>query len=97
MNQSVRADKVFLYMDCRNHWGCRRDQKSVNLQLNTLGRLDDGTNRIVDQASDVPSIISFHDFLQKSHKLVNVVPNCKFHHSSFEKLVSFFFVSVSLV
>ena len=32
---------------------------------------------IVDQASDVPSIIIFHDFLQKSHKLVNVVPNCK--------------------
>ena len=32
-------------------------QKSVNLQCDTLGRLDDGPN--VDQASDVPSIIFF--------------------------------------
>ena len=24
-NQSVLAGKVFLYMDCRNHGGCRRD------------------------------------------------------------------------
>ena len=42
--------------------------KSVNLQYNTLGHLDDGTNesstkrwdkRIVDQASDVPSTYYF--------------------------------------
>ena len=36
--------------------------KSVNLQYNTLGRLDNGTN----ESSDVPSIIFFHDFLQNS-------------------------------
>ena len=39
--------------------------KSVNLQYHTLGRLE-WDKRIVDQASDVPSSISFHDFLQNS-------------------------------
>ena len=35
--------------------------KSDNLQYNTLGRWDE---RLIDQASDVPSIIFFHNFLQ---------------------------------
>ena len=39
------------------------DIKSDNLQYNTLGRW---AKRLVDQASDVPSIIFFHDFLQNS-------------------------------
>ena len=34
--------------------------KSDNLQYNTLGRWDE---RLIDQASDVPSIIFFHNFL----------------------------------
>ena len=46
--------------------GCqvsKGDIKSDNLQYNTLGRWD---NRLIDQASDVPSIIFFHNFLQIS-------------------------------
>ena len=39
------------------------EKKSDNLQYNTLGRWDD---RLIDQASDVPSIIIFHNFLQNS-------------------------------
>ena len=38
-------------------------QKSDNLQYDTLGRWDD---RLIDQASDVSSIIFFHNFLQNS-------------------------------
>ena len=41
----------------------RKHIKSDNLQYNTLGRWDD---RLIDQASDVTSIIFFHDFLQNS-------------------------------
>ena len=41
------------------------DKKSVNLQYNTLGRW---AKRLGDQASDVPSIIFFHNFLQNSCK-----------------------------
>ena len=37
--------------------------KSDNLQYNTLGRWND---RLIDQASDVPSMIFFHIFLQNS-------------------------------
>ena len=37
--------------------------KSDNLQYNTLGRWD---NCLIDQASDVPSLILFHNFLQNS-------------------------------
>ena len=37
--------------------------KSDNVQYNTLGRWD---KRLIDQASDVPSIIFFHNFLQNS-------------------------------
>ena len=37
--------------------------KSDNLQYNTLGRWDD---RLIDQASDLSSIIFFHNFLQNS-------------------------------
>ena len=40
-----------------------KNLKSDNLQYNTLGRWD---NRLIDQASDVPSIIFFHSFLQNS-------------------------------
>ena len=41
----------------------RKHIKSDNLQYNTLGRWDD---RLIDQASDVPSVIFFHNFLQNS-------------------------------
>jgi hypothetical protein len=37
--------------------------KSDNLQYNTLGRQDE---RLIDQVSDVPSIIFFHNFLQNA-------------------------------
>ena len=40
-----------------------KNLKSDNLQYNTLGRWDD---RLIDQASDVPSIIFFHNFFQNS-------------------------------
>ena len=39
------------------------DKKSYNLQYNMLGRWD---NRLIDQASDVPSIIFVHNFLENS-------------------------------
>ena len=38
-------------------------RQSLLYYAGSLGRLD---NSIVDQASDFPSIISFHDFLQNS-------------------------------
>ena len=37
--------------------------KFNNLQYNTLGGWD---NRVIDQGTDVPSIIFFHNFLQNS-------------------------------
>ena len=40
-------------------WG-QAHLKSDNLQYNTLGRWD---KRLIDQASDVPSIIFFHIFI----------------------------------
>ena len=39
--------------------------KSENLQYNTLVRWDE---RLINQASDVPSIIFFHNFFQKKKK-----------------------------
>ena len=37
----------------------KNDLKSVILQYNTLGCLDDGDKRIIDQVRDVPNIIFF--------------------------------------
>ena len=41
-----------------------KDLKSINLQYNMLGCLDNGTNEALTKASDIPSITFFHDFLQ---------------------------------
>ena len=54
----------------QNHYLRTRQQKSDNLQYNTLGRWDD---HLIDQASDVPSIIFFiiscQNSLQKSFQI----------------------------
>merc|ERR1712016_26656 len=42
------------------------DQKSVNLQYNTLGRLDDGTNESSTKRLMFQLLFFFHDFLQNS-------------------------------
>ena len=63
---------LYVYMSqCCFRWfifglrflSCEIDHKSDNLQYNLLGRWDE---RLINQASDVPSIIFFHNFLQKS-------------------------------
>ena len=53
----------------KGNMGCqvsKGDIKSDNLQYNTLESLGCWDNRLIDQASDVPSIIFFHNFLQIS-------------------------------
>jgi hypothetical protein len=44
---------------------CTLYLKSDNLQYNTLGRWDE---RVMDQESDIPRIIFFHNLLQNSLK-----------------------------
>ena len=63
-----------------------QQQKSDNLQYNTLGCWDE---RLIDQVSDVPSIIFFHNFLQNSLQKSFQFIFLLFHNFTKNKVKSF--------